>query len=329
MTILNITGLKESKNIPPAADGTYAHIGSKGGTEMIAAEIRKRVQPDVLDKFNIIHSRVRDENISKDKPNILVLHDTWDDPESEHLAKKESRERFKKLVFVSSYQQASYNIGRGVPYADGLVMQNAIEPIDLKEDDKKSSIIKLIYHTTPHRGLELLVPVFEKLCEHFDNIHLDVYSSFSIYGWTARDKEYEKTFERIRAHPKMLYHGYKPNEVIREALQQAHIFAYPNIWPETSCISVIEAMSAGCNVICPNFSALPETCANFATMYPFHEDYNRHANLFANILALAITDYWNENNQNKLKFQKIYFDNYYNWNLRGAQWNAFLKSLLQ
>lgn len=328
---LNITGLKNSaaKDIPPASDGTYAHVGARGGTELVAEKIRALVDPELLNQFNIIHSRVRDESIDKSRKNILVLHDTWDDPESEHLEKPELRKRFEKLVFVSNYQQATFNIGRGVPFAEGIVMQNAIDPIELQPDSKsKSDVVKLIYHTTPHRGLELLVPVFEKLCEIHDNIELDVFSSFDIYGWPQRNAPYQELFNRIRSHPKMTYHGYQPNEVIRDYLTRAHIYAYPNIWPETSCISVIEAMSAGVNVVTSNFGALPETCANFATMYGFDEDPNRHANIFANVLNMAIHEIKSDAVQNRLAFQKIFFDNYYNWQLRAAQWNALLRSLV-
>lgn len=326
---LNITGLKDaSSSLNPNIDGTYAHIGARGGTEMIAEQILKRVNPDVLAKVNIIHSRVRDNNLSNDKHNILVLHDTWDDPENKHLSDEKRRKKFKKLIFVSNYQQATYNIGLNVPFADGIVMQNAIDPIEFTPEDKKSSIIRLIYHTTPHRGLELLVPVVDRLSQDIPNIHLEVFSSFKAYGWEARDAEYKELFNKIHKHPNMTYHGYQPNSVVREALKKAHIYAYPNIWPETSCISVIEAMSAGCNVVCPNFGALFETCANFATMYGFNENNNIHANQFINILSMSIRDYWTENNQNKLKFQKIYFDNYYNWELRGAQWNGLLSSLV-
>ncbi len=110
-------------------------------------------------------------------------------------------------------------------------------------------------------------------------------------------------------------------------MKKAHIYAYPNIWPETSCISVIEAMSAHCEVVCSNFYALPETCAGFATMYGFNEDLNTHANIFANILDKTILSYWNENNQEKLDIQKVVFDNYYNWDFRGAQWNAMLRAM--
>jgi glycosyltransferase involved in cell wall biosynthesis len=326
MTKLNITGLKESsvpmEDIEPSTNGTYEHLGSQGGTEQMVAGLKQRLPADLLDQFNIICSRVREENISTTKKNILWLHDTWDDPESEHLKNPKSLERFEKLVFVSNYQQATYNLGLGVPYGKGIVLQNAIVPIEPHEKPKGK--INLIYHTTPHRGLELLVPVAEFLAKMGVDFHLDVYSSFGIYGWPARDEPFLPLFDKIKNHPNMTYHGWQPNSVIREALKKAHIYAYPNIWPETSGISVIEAMSAGCNVICPNFQVLPETCANFAIMYNWEENNNKHANSFAGILKMVIEGYWADFNQDRLKFQKMYFDQFYNWDMRASQWRDML-----
>jgi glycosyltransferase involved in cell wall biosynthesis len=328
MTKLNITGLRDTAKpmtIDPAQNGTYEHIGSQGGTEQMVAGLKQRLPADLLDKFNIICSRVRE--VDSSKPNILWLHDTWDDPESEHLKKKESLDRFKKLVFVSHYQQETYNMSLGVPYEKGTVLQNAIVPIE-EHQKPNDGVVNLIYHTTPHRGLELLVPVVEFLADRGYNFHLDVYSSFNIYGWPGRDEPYLKLFERCRNHPNITYHGFQPNSVIREALKKAHIYAYPSIWPETSGISVIEAMSAGCNVICPSLAALPETCANFAIMYGWEENANKHANKFAGLLAMVIKDYWDKNNQSRLSFQKAYFDNFYNWDFRADQWKEFMQAQL-
>jgi len=325
MTKLNITGLKESSatSIEPTNNGTYAHIGSKGGTEQMYEGLMARLPPHLKEKFNIICSRVRE--VDTTKRNILWLHDTWDDPESQHLKSPNSLKRFEKLVFVSNYQQATYNMGLDVPYGKGVVLQNAIVPIE--QHQKPEGTINLIYHTTPHRGLELLVPTAEFLSDKGLNFHLDVYSSFNIYGWPARDEPYKELFERCKNHPKITYHGYQPNSVIREALKKAHVYTYPSIWPETSGISVIEAMSAGCNVVCPNLAALPETCANFAVMYPWTEDHSKHANRFAGLLAMIINEYREPNNLARLEFQKAYFNNFYNWDLRVAQWVDLLESL--
>ena len=309
-------------SLGPSEDGTYEE--ANGGTEMMRNQLYSRVDPDLLDKFQIICSRVR--WIDPKKPTILWCHDTWDDPESQHLKEEERRARFEKFVFVSNYQLSTYNLALQVPYAQSFVMQNAIEPIELK--DKNKDQIKLIYHTTPHRGLNVAVAAIMELAKNYgDKIHFDVFSSFEAYGWKDRDKEFEDLFNNIREHPQMTYHGYQPNEKVREALQEAHIFAYPSIWPETSCIAVIEAMSAGCQVVCPNYAALPETTANFETMYQWSEDIQFHANVFANMLNAAIQNHYDENTQRKLLYQKNYTDNFYNWDLRASQWTGFLQGL--
>jgi glycosyltransferase involved in cell wall biosynthesis len=319
---LNIIDDTETIELSHSKDGTYD--GAMGGTELMNKALYERVDNDLLDEFYIIKSRV--SWIDKDKPNVLWLHDTWDDPEVQHLKEQESRDRFAKLVFVSNYQLATYNLAMGVPYKDAIVLRNAIDPIEYKEKDK--DVIRIIYHTTPHRGLNLVIAAVKAIAEEMgDKIHLDVYSSFEAYGWKERDKPYEDLFEEIRQHPQMTYHGFQSNDVVRSALQEAHIFAYPSVWPETSCISAIEAMSAGCEVVCPNFAALPETTGNFARMYQFNEDMNEHANTFANQLFQAIVEHRDENLQKKLMFQKNWVDNFYNWDLRAAEWTDMLQSI--
>lgn len=302
-------------------------VGAKGGTEMMMEGLVQRLPETLTEQFNIIPSRVRD--VSEDKHNILWLHDLFQDPEVNHLKDPKSRERFKKLIFVSNWQFSTYHFGLGVPYRESLVLKNAIEP--LPDHKKPKDQINLIYHTTPHRGLELLVPAFEHLCLELSgthDLHLDVYSSFDIYGWGQRDEPFKPLFQRIKDHPKMTYHGARPNSEVRKALEDAHIFAYPSIWQETSCIALIEAMSARCAVVHPSLAALPETSAGFGLQYPWHEDPSEHINHFAYVLKMAISNYHDTQHQEKLKFQKMYIDNFYNWDLRAAEWRGLLESIV-
>lgn len=307
------------------SDGTYAD--AKGGTEMMADKIQSAlVESGLQDKINIIHSRVRD--VDPDKKNLYIVHDTWNDPESAHLKDPELRKRFEKIIFVSNQQLQTFKYGLGVPYSESLVMKNAIEPIELTPCGKPTDKINIIYHTTPHRGLELLVPAFEHLAQTYKNIHLDVYSSFQIYGWDQRDIPYQPVFNRIRNHPQMTYHGFQPNEVVREALKRAHIFAYPNIWAETSCIAAIEAMSAGCDVVCPNFEALAETTSGFATEYQFNEDMQEHLNVFATHLEHSIVNINSEFTKSRLVAAKSVIDAQYDWEtVRKNQWIRLFKSI--
>jgi hypothetical protein len=42
---------------------------------------------------------------------------------------------------------------------------------------------------------------------------------------------------------------------------------------------------------------------------------------------MVIEQYWAPFNQERLKFQKAYFDTFYNWDMRERQWLDFLESM--
>lgn len=299
-------------------------INAMGGTEIMKYGLHDRLRPELRDKVQIICSRVRD--VDPDKPSILWLHDLPNDPESAKLNDPEWREQFAKIVCVSDWQMQQYNLVKGVPYGESIVLKNAIDPLPSVEKNFDDGI-RLIYHPTPHRGLEILFPVFEALCETYDNITLDVFSSFELYGWPERDKQYEKLFEKLKEHPKVNYHGSQPNEVVREALTNAHIFAYPSIWPETSCICLMEAMSAGLLCVHPNYAALPETAGQWTSMYQWNEDFQTHANVFYQYLNAAIRRVQAPDVQNMVNNQKMYADMFYSWSGRVQQWEAMIEQL--
>ena len=301
---------------------------SHGGTELMARRLANTLDEDLLKEYQIIFSRVR--NLDESKLRVLICQDLPGDPESEHLA-NEGWNKFHRIAFVSNWQMQGYISRYNIPWSKCIVMPNAIEPIDFDMKEKARDKIRLVYHTTPHRGLQILVPVFQKLAEEFDDITLDVYSSFKMYGWDERDKTYQVLFDQCREHPQINYHGFVSNDEIRSSLKNKHIYAYPNIWLETSCMSLMEAMSAGLICVHPNYGVLFETAANWTHMYQWSDNMNEHANIFYTVLRSTINDLKEMdvvNYKSKIMAQKSYADVFYNLNMRKTQWNTLLRSML-
>lgn len=291
---------------------------ARGGTEMMRDRLLSNVDEHLLEGVAIHFSRVTD--YQEDLKNVLYCHDTADDPANEHLA-NEGWNKFDKIVFVSAWQRDQYINAYGIPYRMCAVIPNAVEVHNEVIQKPLSGPIRLIYHTTPHRGLGILVPVVKELTKHFD-IHLDVYSSFSIYGWDQRDEPFKPLFDEIKQHPNMTYHGAQPNDVVIEALKQAHVFVYPCIWTETSCIALIEAIKCGVVSIHPNLGALPETAEGNTITYDFHEDMHKHAQtVFDNTFAILSQESLRRevDSTNKLLSHTI---NYFT-----HSWNALLANL--
>jgi glycosyltransferase involved in cell wall biosynthesis len=308
---------------------TGVNEDGKGGTELMAARIFSDVNKSLLEPFQIIHSRFADCVMDARKKQILVVHDLPQDKMYDKLSNG-GWEQFEKIVFVSHWQQQMFKAYRGVPYGAGTVIRNAIKPIEkhTKPDDK----IRLIYFSTPHRGLDLLYAAFNQLSKEYDNIELNVFSSFKLYGWPENDTQYHELFDKLRAHPNINYYGSVSNEQIREELKKNHILAYPSTWEETSCLTLIEAMSAGLYCVHSSLGALPETSFGMTAMYDYHEDPHVHANRFYVELKAAIELYQNSNTRNamykRLENDKVIADFHHSWDVRKLEWNNLLKRLL-
>ncbi len=308
---------------PDPLTGLYPN--SNGGSEYIYNQLKSRIPENLWNKVQLISSR---PNILLDKPKIILQHDHHTDP-PENYEDINFRKKFDKHVFVSHIQQLLFVQRNELAYDESVVIRNAIVPI---QNHKKPSdgAINLIYHTTPHRGLELLVPSFIEIVKKNPNLklHLDVYSSFNAYGWSNRDVPYEPLFELCKNNPNITYHGYQPNDVVRKALEKAHIFAYPNIWPETSCIAAIEAMSAGCLVVCPMHEGLIETVGDMGITYSYTEDYQNHINKFANILNQVVNKF-NDGVFLPLTLKaKNHINAYYSWDVRIPDWINLYESVI-
>lgn len=299
---------------------------SNGGTEQMCRELEKRLPADLMEQVQIIPSRLRTE-LDQGKIRIFWAHDCAQDAEAAHL-KDGGWRKFHRIVCVSHIQKLEYQLLYQIPYSRCHVLLNAIKPIEVKPEDKESDVIRLIYTPTPHRGLGILYAVFDHLTKNRPDLklHLDVFSSFKLYGWADDDKGYQELFDLLEAHPNITYHGTQPNDVVRAALAKSHIFAYPSIYQETSCRCLMEAMSAGLLCVHPDLGALPETAGNWTFMYPFHEEQSKHAGQFMVTLEAAIEHY--QAAQEHLKAQKAFADEVFDWDKRAAQWEGFIRSIL-
>ena len=307
---------------------------SMGGTEIIRYGLQERLPPELLSKFQIITDRFDD--LDETKIRLYWSHVNPDNNEQTlaYLGYKDTKplanggwNKFHRLIFVSHHQMENWIREYDIPRSHCVVMKHALNPIEVLEKPKDK--IVLVHHSNPQRGLSLLVDVFEKLCEEYDNIELKVHSSWKIYGVNDWESDYTKSdlYQRLEKHPKIKNIGYLPNDKLKKSLASSHIFPYPNIMPETFCLSLLEAMSAGLLCVHPNFGCLPETASNWTMMYPYHEKIIPHEERCYQELKKAINIVNTKETQEHLKKQKEYVDYLFNWEKRTQDWINLLESL--
>jgi glycosyltransferase involved in cell wall biosynthesis len=311
--------IENNKEVAPA----------RGGTEILRDGLHKHTKFNDYDNLNLIISTPNIEKIRYTKKNILWQHLNYIDESLAPIRDPAFMKAINASVYVSHWQLEKFRYLFQVPLENAYVIRNAIEPIEFKEKSKDRKL-KLIYTSTPFRGLSVLLDTMEILDR--DDIELDVYSSTAVYGTGYQNYHagiWDELFDRARSAKNVNYIGYASNADIHKALQEAHIFAYPSIFEETACLAMIEAGAAGCSLVTTDLGALPETGSMYAKMSIVKQNEKEIALSYANFLNDAIDDYWSRSNQELIREQSDYFNKFYSWEKRAQEWNRFFEIISQ
>jgi UDP-glucose:(glucosyl)LPS alpha-1,2-glucosyltransferase len=300
-----------------------------GGTELFMRFLYSGIIPrELLENVQIIPGRITD--LKEDKIRILTLHDLPHEPHFQPLGDLSYRKKIHRTVFISHWQQQQFQNMLKFPYdQSNLVIESGIYPSAPHEKPDPTDVINLAYFTTPHRGLNVLLPVFTKIAETDQNIKLHVHSSFAAYGRPEQDAQFEPLFQICRDHPQIEYHGFTEHEELLEALKNYHIMAYPSVWPETACRAMLEAMSARLLCVHPNLAALPDTSGSLNLMYQGSTNPQEQLNAFYTALIGGI-NIVRENHASlgqHLDFNKHYVDWRYNPEVVAKKWIGLLMEL--
>jgi UDP-glucose:(glucosyl)LPS alpha-1,2-glucosyltransferase len=301
-----------------------------GGTELQYALLYKHVDNTLLNNFQITTSVPEKIPLAKDKINILWEQNSYDQSNIVPWMKdKANHSKYDWYVFNSHWCSEKYRMFFGLPPHKCTVIKNAVEHFPGRGVYQEGQKIKLIYTSTPWRGLNVLLGAMQLIKNPL--IELDVYSSTQIYGddfKNQNDNVYQGLYDQAKQLPNVNYIGYASNQDIINKLHTYHIFAYPNIWEETSCISAIEALGCGLHGIVTNYGALYETCSEWPTYVQYNRDYKNLAQCFAYAIEEIATRLHTKGMQNLLDAQVSFYEKFYSWKNRQHEWTNFLTGVL-
>jgi glycosyltransferase involved in cell wall biosynthesis len=306
-------------------------MNPRGGTELQVELLERFADKNLLDKVQITTSVPEKIPLHPTKPNILWQQNSYDQANLAPWFKdKDNHKKYDWYVFNSHWCYEKFRMMFDIPTHKSLVIKNAIDKIEPRKlDHNVGDPIKLIYTSTPWRGLNVLLAAMQLVTNK--SVHLDVYSSTQVYGdqfKKANDDKFKELYNQAKALKNVSYIGYKPNEFIKDNLKNYHMFAYPNIWEETSCIAAIEAMAAGLYTIVTDYGALFETCSDFAVYIPYEKDFVRLAKTFAQVIDTAAGQIHKDHVKEHLQIQIDYTNRFYSWELRKGVWNKFLEGVI-
>lgn len=143
---------------------------------------------------------------------------------------------------------------------------------------------RLIYSSSPNRGLDALLQMFPLIREQVPDAELHVYYGFDTWEKFAKMRNDQTELADIQRYKDLLmaaqakggvaWHGRVPQSELAQAFLASKVWAYPTTFPETSCITAMEAQAAGCVPVTSKFAALAETVKH-GILIPFSNTYGR------------------------------------------------------
>ena len=302
----------------------------RGGTEIQHHFLSHYVDDKLLSNFQICTSIPNKVPILENKINILWQKNSYDQPNIyPWFEDKNNHDKFDWYIFNSHWNYEKFRYKFDVPTHKCHVIKNGVTNFPQRKVFKKGDRLRMIFHPTPWRGLNVLLATMQLL--ENENIELDVYSSCEIYGKEFKkdnDDKYQDLYDQAKTLKNVNYLGYRSNDFILSKLPYYHMFAYPSIWEETSCISLLESMAAGLYCMTTNYGALFETGAEFPVYVNYETNLVNLAHQFAEGIKICRNTLHEPIIQEHLDEQQKYVKRFYSWDKKALEWTNFLTGIL-
>ena len=238
--------------------------------------------------------------------------------------------QFDAIVFVSQWQK-QINAPLIPQHTHGIVIPNGIEPAFHSLFQNEAILADkqpiLIYMGSSKRGLFHLPQILPQLKAQIPELQFEIYSDCNIDNDAIAQTAFRNQLLSING---VTHVGAVSQSELPTRLKRASFFISPNTYPETFCICLAEAMSAGCTPIITARAALPETAHGFGAKLPValsdSTNYEKDVldiSAFADLTVQIIRAQQSQKPQAVeayLRRQIDFVNQHYNWDVHADAW---------
>lgn len=255
----NLTALGHRCVVYAEAQGTFDgveyrhHASFKGGRCNVFIASRT---PWAVEQFGPIDAAVK----------LLWVHDIHVGQPSPQLERW--LYQFDRILCLSQWHRAYFLSVYPTVHPDTvMVTRNGIDPARFATVLPKEN--RMVFSSSPNRGLLTLLKALPVIRARVPDVKLDVLYGLDTWRSFAQQRgdqaelaevdRYQRAIDDAAIAGAITWHGKSPQPKLAELFLRAKVHAYPTEFPETYCISAVEAQAAGCVPVTSRFAALPET----------------------------------------------------------------------
>jgi len=210
------------------------------------------------DKFNVLWiwrmPAVLDLNVEA-KQIVLDMHDV----SSADEFTPERVEKVDKIFVKTDYHRTLYP---DVPDEKFVIVGNGID-LDRFNQKVERNPHKIIYSSTPNRGLENILDMWPQIKEGVPDAELHIFYGWNTFYELEKDNpvqmEWMQTMKKKMNQPDIYNHGRVGQKELAKEMLSSGFWLYPTEFPEIHCITACEMQAAGVYPMTTGFAALAET----------------------------------------------------------------------
>jgi glycosyltransferase involved in cell wall biosynthesis len=224
---------------------------SKSGVEYLS---NRKVNDYFSKNRPAIHIAWRHNIKMTEAPTYLWCHDLF-------TPTCESIQNFDKMLCLSPFHKEYVRGLQGVPSDKIIVTRNGIDKTKFDFLKSQKNPNKIVWLSSPDRGLDRSMLVLDKVREKFPDTELHVYYGIEhLHKYGPRMRELgAKLKQMMDERPYVKYHGNTEQNKMYKEVSDAVIWNHPNNFIETYCITAKECLANGIYPVVRRLGALQDT----------------------------------------------------------------------
>lgn len=191
--------------------------------------------PNAIDNFKVKPQQV-----------WLMCQDTW-----YPTSTKDNLSKYDRILTLCN-EHTKYTL-ENYPYLEGKIFQvaNGVKSDLIREIEKEGvperNYKRLMYASSPDRGLKSLIKIFSRAREIVSDLELHIFYGFDNIDKLSNSyyKKLKKEIGELIENPGIVWHGRIPQKELYKEWFKSGIWCYPTNFTETGCITSMEAMACG------------------------------------------------------------------------------------
>lgn len=176
----------------------------------------------------------------------------------------EQRQNFDFMFCLSPFHKRYVNALQGIPKDKIILTRNGIRPERFKNKEFIKNPNKVVFPSSPDRGLAEAIYIVEKARKHLPDLELHAYYGFENLRLCGLAPLADKLEALISERPWVKYHGGVQQDKLIQEMGEAVVWLYPAVFIESFCITALESVCTKTFPLVRDIGALPDTLRDFS-----------------------------------------------------------------